>query len=208
MPTLNLPGLDEDRKLVVPEDLAGGVAYFSIIPAVVFLLSEPYKRSRFVRFNAWQSIFLFIAWLVVWACASVVQSLLPNASLLTLSPVQVAGLVAFFVWMGVVWNAFDAKRTKLPLIGKLAKMQTTDAEACSRVLPRAYGRLVLAYRRVVSRIYGVPVFGYRRLPFLPSLLRPLKERAGAAVAFFFLALGRFFSALRPVSSNPSSTMEN
>ena len=185
MSTLNHPRLNEGTAIVLPEFAAAGIAYLSIIPAVVFLLSEPYKRSRFVRFNAWQSILLFIAWLVVWTFASVAQSLFPNAMFLTLSLTQMAGLVAFFAWSTVVWNAFDGKRTKLPLLGKLAMMQTAD--------PGAYRRLLL---------------DYRRLFFLPSLLRPLKERAGAAVAFFFLAFGRFFSTWRPVSTNPSSTIEN
>ena len=178
MATLNHPRLFEGTTEIIPDNAAAAIAYFSIIPAVVFLLSEPYKRSFFVRFNAWQSILLFVAWPFVYVFASIGQSLFPSAALLTMSLVQMAGLAAFVVWFIVVRNAFNGKRTRLPLIGKLAAMQAADNQA------------------------------YRRRPFLPSLLRPLKERAGAAVAFFFFAFGRFFSTLRPVSTRPSSTIEN
>ena len=178
MSTLNHPGLFEARSEIIPDNAASGFAYFSIIPAVVFLLSEPYKRSFFVRFNAWQSILLFLSWPVVYALASILQSLLPSAVFLTMSLVQMAGLASFILWAIVARNAFNGKRTRLPLIGKLAAMQAVDSQA------------------------------YRRRPFLPILFRPLKERAGAAVAFFFLAFGRFFSTLRPVSTRPSSTIEN
>jgi len=176
--TLNHPRLFEGTTEIIPNNAAGGLAYFSIIPAVVFLLSEPYKRSPFVRFNAWQSILLFVAWPFVYLCASIAQSLFPGAIFLTMSLVQMAGLAAFVLWAFVARNAFYGKRTRLPLIGKLAAMQAADNQA------------------------------YRRLPFLPNLLRPLKERPGAAVAFFFFAFGRFFSTLRPVSTRPSSTIEN
>ena len=178
MATINHPGLFEGTTEPIPDNAAGGLAYFSIIPAVVFLLSEPYKRSSFVRFNAWQSILLFFVWLVVYVCASIVQSLFPAAIFLTMSPVQMAGLVVFIAWAIAARNAFYGKRAKLPLLGELAEMQAADSQA------------------------------YRRLPFLPSLLRPLKDRAGAAVAFFFFAVGRFFSTLRPVNTRPSSTIEN
>ena len=35
---------------ILPENIAGGVAYVTFIPAIVFLLLEPYKENRFVRF--------------------------------------------------------------------------------------------------------------------------------------------------------------
>jgi uncharacterized membrane protein len=48
------------------DNVAGGLAYITIIPAIVFLIVEPFKRSSYVRFHAWQSIFLFVAWAVGW----------------------------------------------------------------------------------------------------------------------------------------------
>ena len=34
------------------EPIAGGLAYFTFVPAIVFLVVEPYKNNRFVRFHS------------------------------------------------------------------------------------------------------------------------------------------------------------
>ena len=43
------------------DNVAGALAYATIIPAIIFLVVEPYKNSSFVRFHAWQCIFLYLA---------------------------------------------------------------------------------------------------------------------------------------------------
>ena len=37
--------------------IAGTIAYFTFIPAIIFLLVAPYKENNYVRFHAWQSFF-------------------------------------------------------------------------------------------------------------------------------------------------------
>jgi hypothetical protein len=37
-----------------------------ILPAIFFLLLEPYNKNRFVRFHSFQCIFLNVAWFVLW----------------------------------------------------------------------------------------------------------------------------------------------
>ncbi len=39
------------------DNVAGMLAYITIIPAIIFLVMEPYNKNRFVRFHAWQNIF-------------------------------------------------------------------------------------------------------------------------------------------------------
>ncbi len=39
------------------DNVAGMLAYVTIIPAIIFLVTEPYNKSRFVRFHSFQSIF-------------------------------------------------------------------------------------------------------------------------------------------------------
>ena len=39
------------------ENIAGMLAYFTIIPAIVFLLIEPYNKNHFVRFHSFQCLF-------------------------------------------------------------------------------------------------------------------------------------------------------
>lgn len=43
------------------DNVAGMLAYVTIIPAIIFLVVEPYNKSRFVRFHSFQCIFLCIA---------------------------------------------------------------------------------------------------------------------------------------------------
>src|SRR5580698_7529036 len=43
------------------DNVAGMLAYITIIPAIIFLVMEPYNKSRFVRFHSFQSVFFFVA---------------------------------------------------------------------------------------------------------------------------------------------------
>jgi uncharacterized membrane protein len=115
MSDLNPSGLSDNA--------AGGIAYLTIIPAIVFLILEPFKRSSFVRFQAWQSIFFFVAWAVVNILIGVVQHLVPSPVFLTLTVLQLVGLAIFVVWLIVFISAFGGKRIKLPIIGNLAEAQ-------------------------------------------------------------------------------------
>src|ERR1700734_1555371 len=47
------------------DNVAGMLAYVTIIPAIIFLVVEPYNRSRFVRFHSFQSIFFCVALIVL-----------------------------------------------------------------------------------------------------------------------------------------------
>lgn len=115
MSDLNQSGLSDNA--------AGGIAYLTIIPAIVFLIIEPYKKSSFVRFHAWQSIFFFVVWAAVDILVGVVENLAPSAVFLTLTLLQFVGLAFFVVWLIVLINAFNGKRIKLPIIGNVAQQQ-------------------------------------------------------------------------------------
>ena len=95
---------------------AGGVAYLTIIPAIVFLIIEPYKHDSFVRFHSWQCIILFIASFVL----QIVCRFIPVVGwMLSLA----ISLLVFVAWLVAMINAFQGKRFKLPLIGDLAAQQ-------------------------------------------------------------------------------------
>jgi uncharacterized membrane protein len=112
---INVSGLSDNA--------AGGLSYITIIPAIVFLIAEPYKRSSYVRFHAWQSIFLYVAWAVVDILVTVVQNLVPKVVFLTLSLWQFVDLAFFVVLVIVFVSAFNGKRFMLPFIGGLAERQ-------------------------------------------------------------------------------------
>jgi len=63
---------DETPQTGLSDTAAGGLAYITIIPAIIFLIVAPYNKSPNVRFHSWQSIFLAIAWFVVYVALLVV----------------------------------------------------------------------------------------------------------------------------------------
>jgi uncharacterized membrane protein len=105
------------------DNAAGGIAYITLIPAIVFLIVAPFKKSPYVRFHAWQSIFFFVAWAVIDILIGVVQNLVPSSVFLTLTVLQLVGLAIFVVWIFVFVSAFNGKLIKLPIIGDLAEKQ-------------------------------------------------------------------------------------
>jgi uncharacterized membrane protein len=102
---------------------AAGIAYLTIIPAIIFLIVEPFKKNAFVRFHAWQSIFIFIEWTVIDILVGLVQHIVPSTVFLTLTVLQLVALALFIVWLIVFIGAFGGKRIKLPFIGDLAERQ-------------------------------------------------------------------------------------
>jgi uncharacterized membrane protein len=112
---------------VFPENIAGALAYITVIPPIFFLLIDPYRRNRFVRFHSLQCLFLWLAMFVIAAVlrlAEPVVFLIPNLGyLLFLLMAMVAGLAAFVVWLVLVIKALQGEAFKIPLVGDLAERQ-------------------------------------------------------------------------------------
>jgi uncharacterized membrane protein len=115
--------VSDDHASGLSDNAAGGLSYITIIPAIVFLIAEPFKKSSYVRFNAWQSIFFYVAWAVVHILVQIVQNLVPTVLFLTLSLWQFVDLAFFVVLVIVFVSAFNGKRFMLPIIGGLAEKQ-------------------------------------------------------------------------------------
>jgi uncharacterized membrane protein len=98
---------------------ASGLAYFTLIPAIFFLLMEPYKSNATVRFHSWQSVFFFLAVAAVRAVEGVMDTILPPVGAYGLE--GVLSLVILAVWLMVVVQAFSGKRYLLPGIGAIAE---------------------------------------------------------------------------------------
>ena len=97
---------------------AGMLSYF-LIPALIFLVMEPYNRNRFIRFHAFQGIFYSIAWFV----AGVIAGFLPILNLLLIPLVGLAFLIG---WVILAVKAFQGQKFKLPVIGELAEKQANQ----------------------------------------------------------------------------------
>lgn len=109
------------------DNVAGMLAYITIIPAIIFLVLEPYNRSRFVRFHAWQNIFLHAAALVCWIglfIVSMVLAFIPILGHLVAFLLWATLSVGFFVaWIIALLKANGNLMYKLPFIGDIAEKQ-------------------------------------------------------------------------------------
>lgn len=104
------------------DNAASGLAYLTIIPAIIFLLVAPYNQNSTVRFHSWQSIFLGIAWVAVWIVLGIVGAI-PFLNLVDIILFPLVGLAFLIVWLIVMIQAFQGKRFSLPFIGDLAAKQ-------------------------------------------------------------------------------------
>jgi uncharacterized membrane protein len=104
------------------DNVAGMLAYVTIIPAILFLVLEPYNRSRFVRFHAWQSVLFNVAWWILWFGLHIVAHL-PLLGFLTVLVWPLIGLGGFIVWIILLIKANQGRMYKLPVIGDLAEKQ-------------------------------------------------------------------------------------
>jgi uncharacterized membrane protein len=104
------------------DNVAGMLAYVTIIPAIIFLIVEPYNRSRFVRFHAFQSIFFAIAWTALWIALSFVAHI-PFLGWLTILIWPLVGLAGLVIWLVLLLKANQGQMWKLPVIGDMAEKQ-------------------------------------------------------------------------------------
>jgi uncharacterized membrane protein len=98
------------------DNAAGALAYVTIIPAIIFLIVEPYNKNSYVRFHSWQSIFLGIV-----AFAISIINVIPILGQI----IFLVGMLGIFVaWIIVVLKALKGERFQLPIIGKFAAQQS------------------------------------------------------------------------------------
>src|SRR6516162_6985393 len=88
------------------ENVAGMLAYFTIIPAIVFLVIEPYKSNRFVRFHSFQCLFAVGALIVLHIGLSIVSYALP---LLVLPVWTLLALAELALWLLLVIKAYQGQ---------------------------------------------------------------------------------------------------
>ncbi|MGH9498185.1 MAG: DUF4870 domain-containing protein [Terriglobales bacterium] len=104
------------------DNVAGALAYVTIIPAIVFLVVEPYNRNRFIRFHSFQCIFATVAWICLWIGLSIVAHI-PIFGWLTMLVWPLVSLAGFVVWLILVLKAYQGRMFELPVIGDAAEKQ-------------------------------------------------------------------------------------
>ena len=104
------------------DNVAGMLAYVTIIPAIIFLVIEPFNKNRFVRFHAFQCLFFAVAWTVLWIALSIVAHI-PILGWLTVLIWPLVGLAGLIIWVILLLKANQGQMYKLPVIGDMAEKQ-------------------------------------------------------------------------------------
>jgi uncharacterized membrane protein len=111
---------------VLPETIGGALAYF-LLPAIVFLFLEPYKRNRFVRFHSFQCLGVTLAAVIAGAALRIfalVMLFIPLLGQLLVGLLSIlVSLAVFAVWVVLVVKALQGEMFKLPVIGEFAEQQ-------------------------------------------------------------------------------------
>lgn len=106
-------------------NLAGVLCYsLGLLTGVLFLALPPHNQNPFVRFHAFQSIFLHFAFIGIWIVESILVSVLPwsMGAALSLMGALIA-LAGLAVWLFIMYKAWRGERYRLPLVGELASRQ-------------------------------------------------------------------------------------
>jgi uncharacterized membrane protein len=97
------------------DNMAGALAYLTFVPAVLFLILEPYNKRPFVRFNAFQCLGLY----AVGMAGSIVCAVIPFLGWFVLAPLLGLTLICTFIFC--IIKTYSGTRVTLPLIGNYAE---------------------------------------------------------------------------------------
>jgi uncharacterized membrane protein len=104
----------------IASNIASMLCYIiPVICPIVFLVVEPYKSDRKVRFDAFQSIFLWIGFIALRLAFGIVVSMSYHLWFLF----SLLGLAEFAISVLLAIKAFQGEKFVLPVIGPIAEKQ-------------------------------------------------------------------------------------
>ena len=115
---------EETPQSGLSDSAASGLAYL-FIPAIIFLATAPYNQKPAIKFHAWQSIFLTIAYIVVQVGLTILGHL-PFFGIITGFLSILVWLGFFILWLIVMIKAFNGQLFKIPVIGDFAEKQANS----------------------------------------------------------------------------------
>jgi uncharacterized membrane protein len=102
------------------------IPVFGVIPAIIFLASQKFRSNARVRFDAFQALYLFVAWLII-------SSAIPTLLLTGVSGwgaehglLILVKMVVIVCWIYLLVKAAQEQQVRLPIIGDLAARSTTE----------------------------------------------------------------------------------
>lgn len=125
-PPAYVPPAPTGSAAALSDNVAGALAYFTIIPAIIFLILEPYNKIPFVRFHSFQSIGFCVLAFVLQIALMIVDAFLhmiPLGWVLIPALHGLLGLALLIAWIVVVFKASQGQWYKLPIVGDFAEKQ-------------------------------------------------------------------------------------
>ena len=117
-PTMQVSG-------AMADNVASALCYLvGLITGIIFLVLAPYNKNPVIRFHAFQSIFMNVAWIVIAFGLNIVLGMMHLWSLFFLS--SLVGLAFFVLWLILLIQTFQGKTIVLPLIGPFAQQQARN----------------------------------------------------------------------------------
>ena len=104
------------------DNVASTLCYvLGLVTGIIFLVLAPYNRNPTVRFHAFQSIFMHVAFIVVVIGLNIVLGIMHMFSLYFLS--SLLWLACFLLWIFLLIQTYQGKTIVLPVIGPIAQQQ-------------------------------------------------------------------------------------
>jgi uncharacterized membrane protein len=106
------------RPIPAADRAAAALAYLTFVAGGVVLVLPEFRKNRFVRFHAWQSVLLWGVFFVL----TIVALLLSNvaAAMAFLLFGILVSLAMVFLWIVLTIKAWQGERFEVPLFGDLA----------------------------------------------------------------------------------------
>ncbi len=102
------------------------IPVFGVIPAIVFLASQHFRTNIRVRFDGFQSLYLFVAWLILSSAAPTILLSGGGGFGLERAMLALLKLGILICWVYLLINAAQERQIRLPIIGDLAARSTTE----------------------------------------------------------------------------------
>ncbi len=110
------------------DNVTGMLAYVTIIPAIIFLVTAPYNKNRFVRFHSFQCLFFTLALFVLWI-GFMILDIVPGLIFIMFPIHLIIWLGSVVVWVILLIKANQGQMWKLPVIGDMAEKQANAIPA-------------------------------------------------------------------------------
>jgi uncharacterized membrane protein len=98
------------------------IPVFGVIPSIIFLASQKFRHNQRVRFDGFQSVYLFVTWLIVSSAGPFVVIGVPfHRSLSSLFETLLS-----LCWIFLLIKAAQSEQVHLPILGDLAARSASE----------------------------------------------------------------------------------